>query len=79
MLTRVSPLTTPTTPAAPAPPLAQVMAGMPEVWRTLLVAHVADRFGHCTTCRHSVSGSAQRWPCNLHRIATEAQRVAEAG
>lgn len=57
-------------------PLAEVMAGMPEVWRTLLVAHVPDRFGHCTTCRHSVSGSAQRWPCNLHRIATDAQRMA---
>jgi hypothetical protein len=58
-------------------PLAQVMAGMPEVWRTLLVAHVPDRFGHCTTCRHNVSGSAQRWPCSLHQIASEAQRVAE--
>jgi hypothetical protein len=53
------------------------MAGMPEVWRTLLLAHVPDRFGHCTTCRHSVSGSAQRWPCNLHRIASDAQRMAE--
>lgn len=57
--------------------MADVMAAMPEVWRTLLVAHVADRFGYCTTCRHTVSGSAQRWPCSLHLIASQAQQVHE--
>jgi hypothetical protein len=57
-----------------AGPLAEVMAGMPEVWRRLLAAHVPDRMGRCTSCRTS-SGSGERWPCSLHRIATEAERV----
>jgi len=56
--------------------MADVMAGMPEVWQTLLVVHVPDRFGRCTTCRHNVSGSGQLWPCSLHQIASQAQRVA---
>lgn len=54
--------------------MAEVMADMPEVWRRLLVAHVADRKGRCTACRNS-SGSGERWPCSLHRIATAAERV----
>ena len=58
----------------PVTPLAQVMAGMPEVWRRLLTAHVADRLGRCTACRNS-SGSGVRWPCSLHEIAVEARRL----
>lgn len=55
-------------------PMAAVMAEMPEVWRRLLVAHVPDRLGRCTSCRNS-SGSGERWPCSLHRIAEDAQRL----
>ena len=55
-------------------PMAQVMAGMPGVWRRLLTAHVADRLGRCVVCR-TTSGSGERWPCTLHGIATEARRV----
>ena len=54
-------------------PIADVMAGMPEVWRRLLEAHQADRLGRCSACRTS-SGSGERWPCSLHRIASEAAR-----
>jgi hypothetical protein len=54
-------------------PIADVMAGMPEVWRRLLEAHQPDRLGRCSACRTS-SGSGERWPCSLHRIASEAQR-----
>jgi hypothetical protein len=54
--------------------LAYELAGLPEVWRRLLAAHVADRLGRCTTCRTS-SGSGERWPCSLYRIATEAERL----
>ena len=54
--------------------LAQVMAGMPGVWRRLLPLHVADRMGRCTSCETS-SGSGPRWPCSLHQIASEAQRL----
>jgi hypothetical protein len=54
--------------------MAQVMAGMPSVWRRLLNAHVADRLGRCACCR-TASGSGERWPCSLHQIAAEAQRL----
>jgi hypothetical protein len=54
--------------------IADVMAGMPEVWRRLLAAHQSDRLGRCTSCR-TASGSGERWPCSLHQIATEARRL----
>jgi hypothetical protein len=57
-------------------PMAEVMAEMPGVWRRLLVAHVPDRFGRCSACR-TATGSGERWPCSLHRIATQARRVHE--
>lgn len=57
-----------------AGPLAAVMADMPEVWRRLLAAHVPDRLGRCRACRNS-SGSGELWPCSLHRIASEAERL----
>ncbi|MGH3615328.1 MAG: hypothetical protein ACRDRK_22580 [Pseudonocardia sp.] len=54
--------------------MANMMAAMPEVWHRLLLAHVPDRLGRCAACRSS-SGSGDRWPCSLHRIASEAQRL----
>jgi hypothetical protein len=54
--------------------IADVMAGMPEVWRRLLVAHVPDRLGRCTGCR-TANGSGERWPCSLHGIASDAERL----
>lgn len=54
--------------------LAAVMSGMPGVWRRLLDAHVADRLGRCSGCRQS-SGSGAKWPCSLHKVATEAERL----
>jgi hypothetical protein len=55
-------------------PMAEVMADMPGVWRRLLAAHVSDRLGRCSGCR-SATGSGERWPCSLYRIASEAQRL----
>ena len=57
-------------------PMAEVMAEMPGVWRRLRAAHVPDRFGRCSACR-TATGSGERWPCSLHRIATQARRVHE--
>jgi hypothetical protein len=54
--------------------MAEMMAGMPEVFRRLLADHTPDRMGRCRACR-SVSGAGERWPCSLHRIADEAQRI----
>jgi hypothetical protein len=60
--------------AATTVPMADVMADMPGVWRRLLAAHVPDRLGRCRGCR-SDTGSGERWPCSLYRIATEARRL----
>lgn len=60
--------------AGASPPMAELMVGMPEVWRRLLAAHVADRMGRCTACRSS-SGAGERWPCSLYQIAVEARRL----
>jgi hypothetical protein len=54
--------------------LAGEMAAMPQVWRRLLLAHVPDRLGRCTACRHA-SGSGEKWPCNLYGVASEAERL----
>ena len=59
-----------------AVPMAEVMAGMPGVWRRLLAAHVPDRFGRCNACR-SATGSGEKWPCSLHRIASQARQLHE--
>lgn len=54
--------------------MADLMADMPGVWRRLLAAHVPDRLGRCRGCR-SDTGSGNLWPCSLHQIASEAQRL----
>jgi hypothetical protein len=59
---------------AAAGSMADVMSGMPEVWRRLLAAHTPDRLGRCSGCR-SASGPGERWPCSLHRIASDARRL----
>ena len=61
-------------PADTTVPMAAIKSGMPEVWRRLLDAHVPDRLGRCSGCR-SATGSGERWPCSLHRIASDAQRL----
>ena len=55
------------TQSEPAGGIADVMAGMPEVWRRLLAAHQPDRLGRCASCRTS--------SCSLHQIASEAKRL----
>ena len=56
--------------------MAAELVGMPGVWRRLLAAHVPDRLGRCVGCRSS-GGSGARWPCSLHSVATEAERLHE--
>jgi hypothetical protein len=55
-------------------PVAGELVNMPGVWRRLLAAHVPDRLGRCAACRTS-GGSGARWPCSLHAVATEAERL----
>lgn len=58
--------------------MAEHLAGRPDVWRRLLVDHVADRLGRCAACRRA-GGSGEVWPCSLHRIALDAQRIHALG
>jgi hypothetical protein len=58
----------------PSSPIADLIAGMPEVWHPLLAAHVADELGRCSACRSS-SGAGERWPCSLHEIAEQARQL----
>ena len=39
----------------------------PQVWHTLLTAHVADRTGHCADC------GVPRHPCRLRGYAQQAE------
>ena len=55
-------------------PIADLIAGRPEVWHRLLVGHVADQLGRCAACRSS-SGAGERWPCSLRAIAEEARQL----
>jgi hypothetical protein len=50
-------------------------AGDPCSWRRLQAEHVADRTGHCRSCRRYSPGSPV-WPCRLRMIADEAERLA---
>lgn len=55
--------------------MAVMLARMPDLWRQLLVDHVADPVGRCRDCRSG--GAAAEWPCELYRVAAEARRVYE--
>lgn len=57
--------------------LPEVLAGMPEVWSTLLDRHTVDERGRCRGCRSQV-GLGERWPCTLYRAAAQARRIARA-
>jgi len=57
--------------------LAEILAGMPDLWRRALGQHLPDAAGRCLECR-DVAGAAARWPCLSNRIATEARQISEA-
>lgn len=54
--------------------MAQVMSGMPDVWRRLLAEHVPDQHGRCQACRDE-SGASASWPCLTRQIAEQAKRI----
>lgn len=54
--------------------MAQVMSGMPDVWRKVLAEHVADQRGRCQACRDE-GGRSASWPCLTRRIAEQAKRI----
>lgn len=54
--------------------MAQVMSGMPDVWRRVLAEHVPDQGGRCQACRDE-GGSSASWPCLTRQIAEQAKRI----
>lgn len=54
--------------------MAQVMSGMPDVWRRVLAEHVPDQGGRCQACRDE-GGFSASWPCLTRRIAEQAKRI----
>ncbi len=55
--------------------LAAELAPMVDVWRRMLVQHVADRAGRCRTCTKGGTGlPAVPWPCSLYGVADLARR-----
>ncbi|MGH3613676.1 MAG: hypothetical protein ACRDRK_14015 [Pseudonocardia sp.] len=56
--------------------LVHVLAtGDPQVWRRLLVEHVADRNGRCGRCSLGAGWGRPVWPCRLHTLAAAARLV----
>ncbi len=53
--------------------MAQVMSGMPDVWRRVLAEHVPDQGGRCQACREG--GVSASWPCLTRQIAEQAKRI----
>jgi hypothetical protein len=49
--------------------MATMLADMPDLRLRVQVQHVPDQFGHCADCRDNI-----RWPCEVYRIAAEAER-----
>ncbi|MGH3978402.1 MAG: hypothetical protein ACRDRZ_05290 [Pseudonocardiaceae bacterium] len=54
--------------------MAQVMSGMPDVWRRVLDEHVPDERGRCQACRNE-QGVSAIWPCVTRGIAEQAKRI----
>lgn len=54
--------------------MAQVMSGMPDVWRRVLAEHVPDQSGRCQACRDE-GGFSASWPCLTRQIAEQAKRI----
>ena len=54
--------------------MAQVMSGMPDVWRRVLAEHVPDQGGRCQACRDE-GGFSASWPCLTRQIAEQAKRI----
>lgn len=56
--------------------MADVMSGMPDVWRRVLTEHVPDQWGRCLACRDD-HGTSASWPCLTRGVAEEAKRIYE--
>jgi hypothetical protein len=49
-----------------------LLSRMPDLRHRVLNQHCSDGQGHCREC-----GVGVHWPCDLHRIASDAQRMVQ--
>ena len=49
--------------------MATMLARMPDLCLRVKAQHTPDHAGRCRDCQDDI-----RWPCELYRIATEAER-----
>lgn len=54
--------------------IASLLADMPELRLRVQAQHIPDQNGYCADCRDSI-----RWPCEVSRIAAEAERRGAPG
>ncbi|OZM82339.1 hypothetical protein [Pseudonocardia sp. MH-G8] len=57
--------------------LAQAFAQQPGMAVRLLSRHVDDGSGRCSVCFTGAHAVRQRWPCQIHWYAIQAQALAE--
>ncbi len=58
--------------------MAAILADLPDMWRSVLNAHVPDPQGRCWACRDA-NGVAASWPCLTREVAEEAKYLYEGG
>ena len=49
--------------------MATMLADMPDLRIRVQAQHIPDQNGHCADCRDGI-----RWPCDVYRIAAEAEQ-----
>lgn len=49
--------------------IATMLADMPDLRLRVQAQHIPDQNGHCADCRDNI-----RWPCEVYRIAADAER-----
>lgn len=60
-------------------PLVALIVSQPGMAERLLARHVDDGRGRCRVCTSGAQAMHHRWPCSIHRAATEAERVRAGG
>lgn len=56
-------------------PLVALIVSQPGMSARLLAAHGDDGRGRCRVCSDGAQAGRHRWPCTIHRHATEAGEV----
>lgn len=55
--------------------IVQFIANQPGMTSKLLLQHVDDGTGHCTTCKNGAQAGRHVWPCPSRGLAELAQQL----